>query len=132
MVPDVLLGKTMPVMRANDRIGQVEILDHGLELASVAFGNPATKDHRQFRRLADRPIRIEEALAQSVQRRAAAEDQVVAVFHINGRGRLCIPSAHSSVTKFSSATPRDRLRSECEGCPWRSWSETDQRRRHHG
>ena len=62
-----------------------------MELAPIAFGDPTAKDHREFRRLADRAIRIEEALAESVQSRAAAEDEIVTVFHLREEEAVLTP-----------------------------------------
>ena len=42
---NVLLGEAVAVVTADDRIGKVEIFDHGLQLAFVLFGHFATEDH---------------------------------------------------------------------------------------
>ena len=57
----------------------------------IAFGHPTAKDHGEFRRLADRAIRVEEALAESVQSRAATEDEIVTVFHLREEEAVLAP-----------------------------------------
>jgi len=38
VVADVLLGEAVPVVTANNRVGKIEIFDHGLQLALVLPG----------------------------------------------------------------------------------------------
>src|SRR6516164_5928348 len=69
-------------MAADYGIGQVHVLDLGLQLAAVILGDSATKDHGDLLRLSDRSIGVEQTLTEVVQGRAAAEDQVVAEFDL--------------------------------------------------
>ena len=47
-------------------VAQVHILDHGLELAPVAFGDAATKDEDERVRLAEPAIAVEWSFSQTV------------------------------------------------------------------
>ena len=82
MIAHVLFDRAVAVVAADDRIGQVEIFDHGFELAAMPLGHLAAKDGGEFRGLANRAIGIEEPLAERVQRRPALKDQVVAVLDL--------------------------------------------------
>src|SRR6266403_4072319 len=82
MVADVLLDEAVAVVTADDRVGQVEVFDHGLELAPIPSGHLAAEDGRNFVRLADRSVGIEQALSQAIQGGAPVEEEIVAVLHL--------------------------------------------------
>src|SRR5438874_5160480 len=67
MVADVLLDEAVAVVTADDGVGQVEVFDDGLELAPIPSGHLAAEDGRNFVRLADRSVGIEQALSQAIQ-----------------------------------------------------------------
>jgi len=52
------------VVTANDRIGQVEIFDDGLQLALVVLGHLAPKDGGDFVGLSDIAIEVQQALGE--------------------------------------------------------------------
>ena len=62
-----MLDEAVAVMAADDRVGQVHVLDLVLELAAVLLGNLAAKDDGYLIRLADRPVGVEQTLAQLVE-----------------------------------------------------------------
>jgi len=70
MITDVLLDEPVAVVAADNRIGQIQVLDHGLQLAAIAFGDFAAEDHRDLVRLPDGAVGIQQALAQVVERGA--------------------------------------------------------------
>ena len=72
----------MAVVAANDRIGQLDVLDDGLQFAFVVLGDFAAKDGGNLIGLANRTIGIQEALPEVIQRGSAAEDQIVTIFHL--------------------------------------------------
>src|SRR5918994_448684 len=78
----VLLDEAVAVVAADDGVGQVEILDHGLELPAVPPGDLAAEDHRELAGLADGSIGVQQALAQSIEGHAPMKDQVVAVLDL--------------------------------------------------
>ena len=78
VIADVLLDEAVSVMAADHRIGQVHVLDLGLQLAAIMLGDLATEDDGDLVRLADGSIGVEQTFAELVQRGAATEDQVVA------------------------------------------------------
>ena len=78
MIANILLDKAVSVMAADYGIGQVHVLDLGLQLASIVLGDLAAEDHRDLIRLSDGSIGVEKTLAELVQGRAATEDEVVA------------------------------------------------------
>jgi hypothetical protein len=59
VIADVLLDKAVAVMAADHRIGQVHILDLGLQLAPIVLGDFATEDDRDLVRLSDGSIGIQ-------------------------------------------------------------------------
>ncbi len=69
-------------MAANHRIGQIHVLDLGLQLAPIVLVDLATEDHGDLVRLADCSIGIEQALAEIIQCGATTEDEVVAVLDL--------------------------------------------------
>src|SRR5262249_39950000 len=81
-IPDVLFDEPVAVVAPDDGVGEIEILDDGLQLAAVAFGDLAAEDHRELAGLADRAVGIQQALAQGVERRPPMEDQVVAILNL--------------------------------------------------
>ena len=58
---DVLFDEPVAVVAPDDGIGEIEILDHGLELTAVAFGDLAAEDHRELGGPADRAVGIQQA-----------------------------------------------------------------------
>ena len=70
MVAHVLLDKAVAVMAADHRVGQIHVLDLGLQLAAVLLGDLAAEDDRDLVRLADGPVGVEQAFAQFVERSA--------------------------------------------------------------
>ena len=67
----------MAVVAANDRIGQFDVLDDGLQFPFVLLGDFAAKDGGDLIGLANGTILIQEALPELIQRGSAAEDQIV-------------------------------------------------------
>ena len=82
VVAHILLDKTVAVVAADHRVGQVHVFDLGLQLAAILFGDPAAEDHGDLVRLADGPVGVEQAFAQFVERGAATKDQIVAEFDL--------------------------------------------------
>jgi hypothetical protein len=83
MITDVLFDEAMAVVAADDRVGQLDVFDHGLQLAAVEVGELATEDGGDLIGLADGAIGIEQSLAETVQGGTAAEDKIVAVFDLS-------------------------------------------------
>jgi hypothetical protein len=81
-ITDVLLDKTVAVMAADHGIGEVHVLDHGLQLAPIVLGDFATKDDSDLVRLSDGSIGVKQTFAEHIERRAATEDEVVAVLDL--------------------------------------------------
>jgi len=65
-------------MAADHRVGQVHVLDLGLQLAAIALGDLAAEDGGDLVRLADGAIGVEKPLAESVEGGAAMEHEIVA------------------------------------------------------
>ena len=90
VIGNVLLDEAVAVMAVNHRIGQVHVCDLGLQLAAVILADPAPEDHTDLAGLTDCAIGIEQTLAECVEGRATAEDEVVAKFHLREeRPRRC-------------------------------------------
>ena len=53
VIADVLLDEPLAIVAADDRVGEIQILDHGLQPATIAFRDLTTEDHRDLVRLAD-------------------------------------------------------------------------------
>jgi hypothetical protein len=85
MITDVLFDEAMAVVAADNRVGQLDVFDHGLQLAAVELGELATEDGGDLIGLADGAIGIEQSLAETVQGGTTAEDKIVAVFDFEQR-----------------------------------------------
>jgi hypothetical protein len=82
VVAHVVLDKAVVVVSADDRVGQVDVLDLGLQLAAVMLGDFAAEDDGDLVRLTDGAVGVEETLTQLVERGATVKDQVVAVLDL--------------------------------------------------
>ena len=82
MIADVLLDEAVAIVAADDGIGQVHVLDLGLQLAAIVLGDLATEDDGDLVRLPDGSIGIEQAFAEIVQCCTTTEDEVVAVLDL--------------------------------------------------
>ena len=91
MVPHVLLDKAVAVVTADDRVGQVHVLDLGLQLAAVMLGDFAAEDDGDLVRLTDGAVGVEETLTQLVERGATVKDQVVAVLDLREEQPVLTP-----------------------------------------
>ena len=58
VVTHVRFGKAVPVATVDHRMGQVQIFDHGLQLALVQFGHSASEDRRDLVGLSDVAIQV--------------------------------------------------------------------------
>jgi hypothetical protein len=61
----------------------IEIFDDGLQFAFVFLSHFTAEDHRDFLRLADGPIHVQQTLFEFIHRSAPEKDQVVAVFGLS-------------------------------------------------
>src|SRR6266568_2078453 len=77
VVAHVLLDEAAAVVTADDRVGQVHVLDLGLQLAAIMLGDLAAEDDGDLVRLTDRAVGVEQTLTQLVERGAPVKDQVV-------------------------------------------------------
>lgn len=59
VVVDILLGKAVPVVAADHRVGQVEIFDHRLQFAFVLPGHFAAKDRGDLPGLPDVAVQVQ-------------------------------------------------------------------------
>jgi hypothetical protein len=82
VIADVLLDEAVPVVTADDGVGQIHVLDDGLQFSPILFGNFPAEDHGDLVRLTDGPIGIQQPLAHLVEPGSAAEDEVVAKFDL--------------------------------------------------
>ena len=62
VITDVLFEGAVSVVRANDRIGQIEVFDDGLKLSLVVLGDLAAEDGGDLAGLADGAVGIQESL----------------------------------------------------------------------
>jgi len=96
-----------PQWAQDDRIGEIEILDHGLQLPAVAFGDLAAEDHRELGRL---PIvRLASSRrSPKASRPPPMEDQVVAILDLGkeqamaAAGASCRSRAEKNGVKLAS------------------------------
>jgi hypothetical protein len=70
VIADVLFDEAVSIMAADHGVGQVLVLDLGLQLASIVLGD------------LDGSIGVEQTFAEHVQCRTATEDEVVAELHL--------------------------------------------------
>jgi hypothetical protein len=68
VVAHALLDEAVAIMAADDRVGQVHVLDLGSQVAAVMLGDFAAEDDRDLVGLADRAVGVEQTLAQLVER----------------------------------------------------------------
>ena len=99
VIPHVLFDGAVAAIAADDRIREIEVFDDGFELAAVPLRDLPAEDRREFRRLADRTIRIEQALAERVKSRAPIEDQIVTVLDLREEEPMLPPVAAPVVWK---------------------------------
>src|ERR1700740_3832257 len=79
---NIVLDEAVTIMAADHGIGQVHVLDFGLQLASIVLGDFATEDDGNLVRLSDGSIGVKQTFAKIVQRRTATEDEVVGVLDL--------------------------------------------------
>ena len=82
VVTDILFGKTVSIVTTNDRVGKIEVLDDGLQLALIFLRHLPAEDHGDLLRLADGPIPIQQALSEFVHSGASEKDQIVTVLYL--------------------------------------------------
>src|SRR5208283_1551954 len=63
-------------------LGRSRSVNDGLKLSLVVLSDLATEDHGDFFRLADGAVGIQQSLAELIQCRPPAKDQVVAIFDL--------------------------------------------------
>ncbi len=91
MIADVLLDEAVAIVAADDRVGQLDVFDDGLQPAPILLGHLASEDGRDLVGLADGAVGIQETLAELVQSGAPMEDQVVAVLHLSEKQAVLAP-----------------------------------------
>jgi hypothetical protein len=72
------IDEAVAIVTTDDRVGQVHVLDLGLQLAAILFADLATEDDGDLVRLADGAVGVKETLTEFVERGATVKDQVVA------------------------------------------------------
>jgi len=72
VIAHVLLDEAVAIMAADDRVGEVHVLDLGLQLAVVQLGDLVAEDRGDLVWLADGPIGVEEPFAELVERGATS------------------------------------------------------------
>src|SRR5712691_7996089 len=82
MIADVLFDGAVAVVAADHGIREVEIFDQRFELAAVPLGHLPAEDVREFCGLPNRTVRIEQTLAERVQRGTPVEDHVIRVLDL--------------------------------------------------
>jgi len=78
VIADILLDEAVSIMAADHGIGQVHVLDLGLQLAPIVPGDLAAEDDRDLVRLSDGSIGVKQAFAEHVECCTATKDEVVA------------------------------------------------------
>jgi len=72
-------------MTANDRVGEIEIFDHGLQCAGMVLLDITAKDDADFVGLSNGAVGIDQPLTEFIDCTAAREDQVVAIIRSGKR-----------------------------------------------
>ena len=76
MIGNVQQEEAVTVVAANHWVGQVHVLDLGLQLSTMVLANPADEDDCNLVGLSDGAICVEEPFTDIVQCRAATEDEL--------------------------------------------------------
>ena len=63
VIADILFEKSLSIMATDHWVRKIKILNDGLKLALVVFGDLATEDHGDFLGLADGAVGIQQSLA---------------------------------------------------------------------
>jgi hypothetical protein len=79
---DILLDEAIAVMTADHGVGQMHVLDDGLQLSPVLSGDLPAEDDGDLVGLANGPVGVQQVFSYPIQRGAAAEDEVVAKFDL--------------------------------------------------
>lgn len=83
VIAHILLDKSAAVVAADDRIGQIQIFDHGFQLTPILPGYPATEDGGDLVGLTNGAIGIQQTFSHRIQSGSPVEDQVVAVLDLS-------------------------------------------------
>ena len=81
-VANIMFGKAISIVAANDGTGKIHVFDDRLKLAAGVLGDLAAEDDGEFFRLTDGAVGIQESFTQPVQGGPPPEDHVVAPFHL--------------------------------------------------
>src|SRR5271169_2695732 len=82
MIADVLFDEAMAIVATDDGIGEIEVLEYGLQLSAILFRDLTTKDDGDLVGLPDGAVGIEKSLAQFIEGSAAMENEVVAILDL--------------------------------------------------
>ena len=82
VVADILLDESVLVVAADDRVGEIEIFDHGLQFAGMVLLDLTAKDDADFIGLSNGAVGIDQPLTELIDGGAAREDQIVAIFDL--------------------------------------------------
>ena len=85
MIAEVLFDEAMAIVAANDGVGEIEVLQHGLQLSAILLGDLTAEDDGDLAGLPKGAIGIQKPLAQCIECRAAMENEVVAILDLGRR-----------------------------------------------
>jgi hypothetical protein len=91
MIAHVLFDRALAEVAADDRVGQLDVFDDGLQLTPILLGHLTSKDGRDLVGLADGAVGIQQTLAESIQSGATMEDEVIAVLHLSEEQAMLAP-----------------------------------------
>ena len=110
LVSDILLDKSILVVTADNRIGQIQVFNDGLEFSRMISADLTTENDGELVGLADRAVGIHQSLTKSVHGSPAREDQIVAKLDLREEQ----PVFHAGLLPFSGSEEWNQLREPFE------------------
>src|SRR5437867_13448834 len=84
-------------MAAHHGVGKVDVFDDCLKLATVLPRNLTTEDDREFVRLPNRAIGVQQPIANPIQCCTPREDEIVTIFNLSEK-QLVLNTARLTLT----------------------------------
>jgi hypothetical protein len=78
VIADIVFHEPVSIGGCESRVHQVHVFDDGLEFPAVLPGDLPAEDHRDFVRLTDGSIGVQQPFSHPIQSGTAAEDQAIA------------------------------------------------------